>query len=68
MSVHYDYDTGRPNAVLAMTRRRISAFTRLGSVRKFKMFLKPDVVTPLNVTLTVGSQKIGKCPKGAICL
>jgi hypothetical protein len=36
--------------------------------RKFKMFLKPDVVTPLNVTLTVGSQKIGKCPKGAICL
>jgi len=37
MSVYYDYDTGRPNAVLAMTRRRISAFTRLGSVRKFKI-------------------------------
>ena len=36
--------------------------------RKLKLFLKPDVVTPVNIVLTVPSQKIGKCPKGAICL
>jgi hypothetical protein len=36
--------------------------------RKFRLFLKPDIVTPVNVILTVPDQKIGKCPKGAICL
>ncbi len=32
--------------------------------RQFKLFLKADVVTPLNVTLNVRSSK---CPKGQIC-
>lgn len=32
--------------------------------RQVKLFLKADVVTPLNVTLNVRS---GKCPKGQIC-
>src|ERR1044072_9774041 len=32
--------------------------------RQFKLFLKADVVTPLNVTLYVRSSK---CPKGQIC-
>ena len=32
--------------------------------RQFKLFLKADVVTPLNVTLNVRSSK---CPKGLIC-
>ena len=32
--------------------------------RQFKLFLKADVVTPLNVTLNVRSDK---CPKGQIC-
>lgn len=39
MSVYYDYDTGRPGSVLSSIRRRISAFTRLGSVRGFKIGL-----------------------------
>jgi hypothetical protein len=37
MSVYYDCDTGRPSSVLSSIRRRISAFTRLGGVRKFKI-------------------------------
>jgi hypothetical protein len=36
--------------------------------RKLKLFLKPDVVTPLNVTLTLPGYKSYKCPKGTICL
>ena len=32
--------------------------------RQFKLLLKADVVTPLNVTLYV---RTGKCPKGQIC-
>ena len=32
--------------------------------RQFRLFLKADVVTPLNVTLNVRSSK---CPKGQIC-
>lgn len=32
--------------------------------RQFRLFLKADVVTPLNVTLSVWT---GKCPKGQIC-
>jgi hypothetical protein len=32
--------------------------------RQFKLFLKADVVTPLNVTLDVRSSR---CPKGQIC-
>ena len=32
--------------------------------RQFKLLLKADVVTPLNVTLNVRS---AKCPKGQIC-
>ena len=37
MSVHYNYDTGRPSVVLSVVRRRISAFTRSGRTRKFKI-------------------------------
>ena len=32
--------------------------------RKLKLYLKPDVVTPLNVTLDLPSVK---CPQGKIC-
>jgi len=32
--------------------------------RKFRLFLKADEVTPLNVALNVST---GKCPKGQIC-
>ena len=37
MSVYYDYDTGRPSSVLSGVCRRISAFTRFGRARKFKI-------------------------------
>ena len=37
MSVFYDYDTGRPKDVLPSIRRRISSFTRHGTVLNFKI-------------------------------
>lgn len=37
MSVFYNFSTGRPSSVLSSVRRRISAFTRLGNVRRFKI-------------------------------
>lgn len=37
MSVFYSYSTGRPSSVLSSTRRRISAFTRFGNIRRFKI-------------------------------
>lgn len=37
MSLFYDLDAGRPQEVLSSLRRRISSFTRHGSVRKFKL-------------------------------
>jgi hypothetical protein len=37
MTIFYDCDTGRPQEILSAIRRRISSFTRTGSVRKFKI-------------------------------
>jgi len=37
MSIFYDLDTGRPSEVVSGLRRRISSFTRHGSVRRFKI-------------------------------
>jgi hypothetical protein len=37
MSVHYDYNTGRPSSILSTVIRRVSAFTRCGQVDCFKI-------------------------------
>lgn len=37
MSVYYEYETGRPNDVLTTIARRISAYSRLMLVERFKI-------------------------------